>query len=110
MSKSDPVSRMVGRLIERTSHCVGCGYCCSKVVCILGFERFGPNPPCPALKEHDGRFWCGIVEQATGMEKEELIDQLAIGAGCTSTMFNTVRDSQIAKMKEKNESPETDET
>lgn len=84
-------------------------YCCSKVVCILGFQKYGPNPPCPALVEHDGRFWCGLVENAKGMEKEELIAELAIDAGCTSTMFNTVRDSQIAKMKEK-EDGKTQET
>ena len=99
-SKKLPV---VGQLIERRNNCVGCGYCCSKVVCIIGYQKFGGHPPCPALREHDGRFWCGLVEDAKGMEKEDLIAELAIGAGCSSSMLNTVRDSQIAKMEKKDE-------
>ena len=96
-SKFNPV----GRLVERNHDCVGCGYCCSKVICLVGFQKHGPKNPCPELREHDGRFWCGLIEDAKGIEREELMDQLAIGAGCSSTMFNTIRDSRIANMKEK---------
>lgn len=66
--------------------CNGCGRCCQEEVCGLGREAFGSAPaPCPALRARDGRFWCGIIEEATkanvafGAHMERV---LGIGRGC----------------------------
>ena len=43
--------------------CNGCGSCCQTAVCSLGKWLFGWTPaPCPALRWHAGRSWCGVVE------------------------------------------------
>jgi len=76
-------------------------YCCSKVLCLLAYSKHGPKPPCPELRYHDDRYWCGILEDAPKAAKIQYMESLAIGAGCSSSMCNTVRDLQIAKMKKK---------
>lgn len=75
--------------------CVGCGYCCKKAPCFLSQRTFGDQKAgeCPALRYHDGRYWCGLVEDGDETVKREL----AIGAGCSSALFNTVRDDQIRR-------------
>ena len=46
--------------------CVGCGYCCTKAPCVLAARIFETRDwqGCPALRFHDGRHWCGLVEDA----------------------------------------------
>jgi len=103
--KKDPYTQMASGFAE-VAPCVGCGYCCSKVLCMLAYQKHFSegvtSPPCPELRHHDGRYWCGIIEDAPEGQKIQYMEALGIGAGCSSSMFNTVRDSQIAKMGEKN--------
>ena len=40
-----------------------------------------------------------MVLQASGQKQRDCMEDLAIGAGCSSTMFNEMRDEQIAKGK-----------
>jgi hypothetical protein len=69
--------------------CNGCGWCCREEVCELGVRVFaGAKTPCPFLREHHGRTWCGVVEEAA--EKNiafgaHLAWQLGIGRGCLVT-------------------------
>ena len=69
--------------------CNGCGYCCREEVCGLGLEVL-PDAvaPCPFLSEHDGRTWCGVVEEAA--RKDIAFGgwfawRLGIGRGCMVT-------------------------
>ncbi len=67
--------------------CVGSGYCCKKAPCVLGVEKHGQVAPCPSLVFKDGRYWCGLVEDAKSEEeKQHLINILGIGAGCCSPL------------------------
>lgn len=76
------------------SPCCGCGYCCQSATCMLGVLTFGfGHKECPALMLEDGRFWCRIVKEATGLYRERLEEDLAIGAGCSSTLFNSQREA-----------------
>lgn len=65
--------------------CVHCGKCCRGSPCGLA-ERYGmhvrPNRPCPALIRRGKKYYCGLVLNAAGKEKEELIYALKIGEGC----------------------------
>lgn len=80
----------------RVAPCVGCGYCCQKVLCFLGVSKYGSRAgPCPALVCKDGRYWCGIIMEAAEPEKSRYKDWLAIGGGCSSSLFNTQRDAMI---------------
>lgn len=54
--------------------------------------------PCPELRWHDDRYWCGLVEAADGQYRRDLMKDLAMGAGCPSTLFNTVRDTMLTMM------------
>lgn len=79
--------------------CVGSGYCCRKAPCWeawryypeMSIQNFGSedSPGCPALRERDGRHWCGLVEDAQGEEKWRLQQSLSIGAGCCSSLNST---------------------
>lgn len=66
--------------------CNGCGHCCREEVCGLGIEVFGKIPaPCPALTEHDGRTWCGVVEAAAKQNvafAAHIGWRLGFGLGC----------------------------
>jgi hypothetical protein len=81
--------------------CLGSGTCCREAVCMEGQRvGHGPHGPCPELREHDGRSWCGLVEDATGQELERLRESLAIGAGCCMTL-NEQRDELVLKLRRK---------
>ena len=60
------------------SPCVGCGYCCLKAQCGVSFERYGVQILCPALGWDGKRYKCVLYES----HKEDL----AIGAGCSSSL------------------------
>lgn len=66
--------------------CVGSGYCCKTAPCELGLKLHGPVAPCPSLTFQEGRYWCQQILNATGAERETLIEGLAIGAGCCSPL------------------------
>jgi hypothetical protein len=41
------------------------------------------KPPCPMMRFHDGRFWCGLVETEKSAGMEPIIENaLGIGSGC----------------------------
>ena len=96
-------------LFIKTKPCVGCGYCCSQAPCFIARIKHPDwTSPCPELIKRDGRFWCGAVERMKGDDREQVEEDLAIGAGCSSTMFNEVRDAQIAKMERARNAEEED--
>jgi hypothetical protein len=87
--------------------CVGSGFCCKKAPCGLavmrGFEAkhwMEGGKGCPALVEKDGRYWCGLYLQAAGAAKTHIKNELAIGAGCCSSLFNTDRERILRKRRE----------
>lgn len=67
--------------------CVGCGHCCMTAPCgawTKAIERVYEHDDawvCPELVFEDGRHWCRLVKEAKDVN---LLDQLAIGAGCCS--------------------------
>ena len=72
---------------ERNTYpkCVGCGYCCLKIMCIVGVLIHGRlEERCPFLKwsKKRVRYICKLVPT---MSKEGL-ESLNIGAGCTSNL------------------------
>jgi len=74
--------------------CVHCGYCCRKAVCLtyMIVVQSIAIPPCPMLFEQDGRFYCGLIKDAQGTEKEDFVNNsLAVGAGCSSNLANEDR-------------------
>lgn len=51
--------------------CNGCGRCCEEQLCDMALQILDDannetvtGPPCPFLKYHDGRSWCGVIEEA----------------------------------------------
>jgi|MudIll2142460700_1097286.scaffolds.fasta_scaffold00003_41 hypothetical protein len=79
--------------------CVGCGFCCKKAPCALGYTHFGHEIPCPALVEQGGRYWCKFVLETPVIYLAQLKDNLAIGAGCSSSL-NSDRQAIIRKQRE----------
>lgn len=85
--------------------CVGCGYCCKKVICWEGIhanrelvEKQGNNRgPCPELVFQDGRYWCRLVLEADEKERKRLKMSIHIGAGCCSNM-NSDRQNMLASV------------
>lgn len=66
---------------------------------MAGSQIHGPVAPCPSLVFRDGRYWCGLVLEADGNEKERLIDTLAVGEGCCSPL-NTDRNRKHHQLGE----------
>lgn len=76
--------------------CVGCGYCCKKAACVLGtFHHGAPHAPCRSLVFRDGRYWCGLVLEADEVRAEFIKKEMYMGAGCSSTLFNTDREEML---------------
>lgn len=63
--------------------CVGCGYCCLKTPCELA-RRLYPTlkTECPELIWNGSRYICRAFDKAYGSLKENIRNNLAIGAGC----------------------------
>ena len=71
--------------------CVGCGYCCMKATCVVGFLRYIDEPGiCPALiwSEESNRYFCQLA-----LDEPERIGEkeLYIGEGCSSSFLNSWR-------------------
>lgn len=82
--------------------CVGSGYCCKKSLCAIGMIKHGyAHPvPCPSLlfSKEDDRYVCGeYVNAPTPEERERIKRELAIGAGCCSSL-NSDRIPILAKL------------
>lgn len=87
--------------------CVGCGYCCQKVTCVLGLMRGAPESgTCPFLEwcEAESCYRCRLVTAAATHEERKMVEhELAIGAGCCSSLFNTQREAAIRRQAERAE-------
>lgn len=89
--KPDPRKRILvdGLMVHE---CVGCGACCRAACCWLAYSRAGkegwdkPLKPCPYLRYHDERWWCGLVE-----DDPEVAELLYVGKGCCRDLFNEDR-------------------
>jgi hypothetical protein len=71
--------------------CIGCGYCCLKGICCMGYMLLNTSRPvsrCPFLiwSEVDKRYWCEAV-----IRDPRRKSAVAIGAGCSSSLFNEWR-------------------
>ena len=84
----------------KTDACVSCGYCCSIRPCHMGSwdEERGCCSLLTDADEKGGRY-CKIYKSIRLQEKDEKYPMM--GSGCSSSMFNDVRDSRIENMKEK---------
>lgn len=71
--------------------CVRCGYCCKSVTCHLGWRATAPGQTCVFLQgDRPGNFSCARIE-----ERPELGGEVAIGAGCSSSLFNNDREAAM---------------
>lgn len=72
--------------------CVGCGYCCLKGQCIYSIRKYGNKKRCPALlwNAKKKRYFCLLV-----IDNDSLRVGLAIGEGCSSSLFNEWRSNVI---------------
>lgn len=66
--------------------CVGCGYCCIKVPCFVAQRLHGGGlTECPHLEWNGKRYICNIVT-GTSPITPRYKEELAIGAGCCSSL------------------------
>lgn len=80
--------------------CVQCGYCCSVRPCSYG--EFDENGKCVYLEVKDselGTYNCLIQPRIASDESKS--EYPMFGCGCSSSLFNTVRDAVIEKINER---------
>jgi hypothetical protein len=83
-----PVARIPRELVQRKPKhgepCTQCGICCMVAKCDLGKHLFGHAPgACPALRWHDGKSSCGVVEESPTKDMREAALLLTrAGQGC----------------------------
>lgn len=74
--------------------CVGCGYCCSKVICSVGVRAYNAlKSPCPGLiwDQEANRHWCKLARMS-GQQGIDYRAELFINTGCSSSLFNDWRE------------------
>ena len=78
----------------KDAQCVGCGYCCRKAPCAVASRVYGPVTECPGLiyDQTEKRYYCDLCRKP-GKIGERYREELAVGAGCCSPLFNTDRDN-----------------
>ena len=94
------IDRAGGLIPPVPPSCVGCGYCCSQAPCFYALVEYGGtidghrNPhPCPGL------YWDGERYRCANVDDPMLHFEVAIGAGCCSSM-NTWRGVKIERRPE----------
>lgn len=77
---------------RKVAACVGCGYCCKKAPCAAAASRGRVSDAGECLElQHDGeRYRCGFIIEPPAEGGDWWRSQLAIGAGCCSSL-NTER-------------------
>lgn len=72
--------------------CVQSGFCCMQGPCRHGASIDDNNPQCVHLAEPDstGRRKCLIYDEIK--QYDETTEYPMFGSGCSSTLFNTMRD------------------
>jgi hypothetical protein len=89
--------------------CVGSGFCCKKAPCgyaahnydVLKYWGEG-KPGCPDLEwdAKEERYWCGMVRKIQDPSRKEFVmEDLAMGAGCCCSLFNSAREKILAKLR-----------
>lgn len=82
--------------------CVGCGYCCLKAPCSAASRIFGDYVrPCPFLEWRESRYYCKLTETNSD-QKWDYRQELAIGAGCCSSLNTWRTDVKNRTPKEDN--------
>lgn len=65
--------------LRRDLSCIGCGFCCTKVICGIGAMFYGHyTNPCPALELNGNRYVCSLYRR----DPDRYEHVLAIGEGC----------------------------
>ena len=75
--------------------CVQSGYCCTKAPCMFGVA--GDDGACTSLLPPNeiGQRLCGQYDRIASAEKGSRFPMM--GSGCSSTLFNSMRDAVIAR-------------
>jgi len=86
------------RVHYKIKPCVGCGYCCLKAPCFQAVVEYELEykQTCPGLTWDDEKvqFRCKLMMRP-GAEGKKFRDRLAVGGGCSSSLFNNYRDDFI---------------
>ena len=82
----------------RDLSCVLSGYCCTVAPCIP-YGKSGKDGVCIYLMKPDnkGQRECQKYPEIIAAEQNSLVPMM--GSGCSSTLFNTARDTVIANLK-----------
>ena len=75
--------------------CVQCGYCCTVRPCVYGAEVVALKGRCKFLTEDNK---CAKYDEI--VEKEKGSQYPMFGSGCSSALFNDVREAKMQTMKE----------
>ena len=80
--------------------CVKCGFCCSQGPCGYGLWN-KTLKRCEYLEKPDGNLqqYCKIYNEILAFEKDS--NMMMMGCGCSSSMFNDMREAVLVKLKEK---------
>jgi hypothetical protein len=83
----------------RTSACVQCGFCCSQRPCAWG-DWDNDRRCCSLLTDPNdqGARFCKIYRSIVRQEAGSKYPMM--GCGCSSTLFNDIREARITKMEE----------
>lgn len=96
--------------------CVGCGYECRKVPCGYSSHKmqkegktWDPKVGCPYLRQVGIQWRCGVYLDAGSKLKKEMesIYGIGIGAGCSASLFNSVREAMIQRLRSLSASSKT---
>jgi len=77
---------------SHNAQCVGCGYCCRKSPCGVAVRIYGPVRECPALiyDKEQKRYFCKLCQSSDSLG-DRYREELSIGVGCCSPLFNQDR-------------------
>jgi len=76
--------------------CVQSGYCCTKAPCSYGVALDSGECASLMAPNENGQRLCGQYDHIVASEKGSRIPMM--GGGCSSTLFNSMRDAVIVSL------------
>lgn len=86
--------------------CVGCGFCCRTAICVFGQMNgtHSKGDTCQFLAKVGDQWRCRLYLEAPEPLRKDMEISMGMGAGCSSSFFNTEREAVLKKLSQSSSS------
>lgn len=99
-------------MVGDKGECVGCGFECRRGPCGFSAHQmredgltWDAKKGCPYLRQVGIQWRCGLYIDGSPELRVAMEETMGIGAGCSATLFNSVREEMIRRLRSRSSLP-----